>query len=138
MTNRKDLRKKRVTRMRELERKIERIENKITELEERLESSLELEELKRELEYLREELEVIRKGGIDVEKAIAVDLELERKYKMSFEEFYDIVEGLKEHELVERGFAWGEIYEDFDRWMDAADKLRKLKRVERYWTKIFL
>ena len=138
MTNRKDLRKKRVIRMRELERKIERIENKITELEEMSESSLESEELKGELEYLKEELEVIKKGGVDVEKAIAVDLELERKYKMSFEEFYDIVEGLKEHELVERSFEWGEIYEDFDRWMDAADKLCKLKRVERYWTKIFL
>ncbi len=138
MTNRKDLRKKRVIRIRELERKIERIGNRIAELEERSESALELEELKRELEYLREELEVIKKGGVDVEKAIAVDLELERKYKMSFEEFYDIVEGLKEDELVERGFEWEEIFEDFDRWMDAADKLCKLKRVERYWTKIFL
>ncbi|RLI79406.1 hypothetical protein DRP04_09205 [Archaeoglobales archaeon] len=62
---------------------------------------------------------------------------LEEKYGMPFEDFYEIVESLQEHKLVERGFDWDEIYEDFSKWVDAALKLGKLKKADERWVKVF-
>ncbi len=83
---------------------------------------------------------MLKRGREDVvkeEDPVKVDRELERKYGMAFEEFYEIVETLRENEFVERGFEFEEIYDDFGRWLEAARNLGKLRRAEEGWVRVF-
>ena len=57
---------------------------------------------------------------------------------MPFEDFYYILESLEEHRLVEAGYDWDEIYEDFGKWVEAARRLGKLKKAdEEMWVRTF-
>jgi len=83
--------------------------------------------LKREREEKAEKLE----------NPMEIDRMLESKYGMPFEDFYDIVESLQTHRLVEAGFDWDEIYEDFAIWVDVALKIGKLRKADERWKRIF-
>ena len=84
-----------------------------------------------------------RRGGDQgdqerLEDPEVVDRMLEEKYHMPFEDFYYILESLEEHRLVEASYDWDEIYEDFGKWVKAAQKLGKLKKVdEEMWERVF-
>jgi len=80
---------------------------------------------------------MLKRGDNEREDPVKADKELESKYGISFEEFYEIVETLRENELVEQGFEFEEIYDDFGRWLEAARKLGKLKRAEEGWVRVF-
>jgi len=66
-----------------------------------------------------------------------IDRQLEEKYGIPFEEFYDVVESLQEHKLVEKGFDHDEILKDFSMWVKVAQKLGKLSRADSRWVRVF-
>jgi len=53
---------------------------------------------------------------------------LMQKYGMDFDEFYEIVESMREEELAEKiGIDELEVLEDFNRWIDLEIEKEKLK-----------